>query len=33
MKAEQTMNIVILENRRLLWKIARIFIYYAKTYA
>lgn len=33
MKAEQTMNIVILENRRLLWEIAQIFIYYAKTYA
>lgn len=33
MKAEQTMNIVILENRRLLWKIAHIIIYYAKTYA
>jgi hypothetical protein len=27
------MNIVILENCRLLWKMAHIFIYYAKTYA
>ena len=33
MKVEQTMNIVILENRRLMGKIAHIFIYYAKTYA